>query len=941
MILAAVLVASTPSAFGVDFADDIRPLLNEHCVACHGGVKQAADISFIHRDAALSVIEPGEPDESTFIDRITSTDEYEVMPPPEHGHPLTKQQVKLFRDWIAEGAVWEQPWSYEGPRKSDPPSVENPDWCLTPIDAYVLARLEKEGIEPAPDAPAAQWLRRVTLDLTGIPPTPAQHDEFIAAITSDGAAAYESKVDELLRDPGFGHRWASVWLDQIRYADSRGLGLDGRREIWKYRDWVIKSLNDDMRFDDFTIKQIAGDLIPEPTINDRVATAASRLTQTNEEGGTDDEEFRIAAVMDRVSTVWQTWQGITFECVQCHSHPYDPINHEEYYKFAAFFNNSMDSDLNEEYPLVSVPLDPADEERASALDLDILRMQESIWQREYDLINGDQPGWWSIDDFTAESTGQTRVRVEQRAGHTEFATIDTLSAGTKIMIDAAVPKDQQTISALRMTFLPRDPESAKADSEWGFMLSYLDVKLVAPDSTETPVEFSRVIGDEPHPMKDPQQSLNAKNSDGFAAYSRIHYARTAAFILKEPISVPQGSRLMITLDNRAQMLGAFPLVTRRGFFEASSRPIFGKQLDTQALVRDRQQLKEWTDQRRKIPSSRTPVMAERPASLKRPTHVFIRGLFLTKGEQVQPGIPASLGTLSGDEQADRMTLAKWLVSPENPLTARVTVNRVWARIFGTGLVATEEDFGSSGERPSHPELLDHLALQFAGPQGFRIKTLVRSIVLSHTYRQSSMIREELQAGDPINRLLARGPRFRMPAEMVRDQALAASGLLADTFGGPPVYPPIPDGVWKPFSSGDRWNTAKVGDANRYRRTIYTYTKRSIPYPMMATFDAPSREFCNPRRLRSNTPLQALMTLNDATFVECAAALARRMESNGDDLDDQIRFGFLATASRPADDREMDSLRGLYRRSIQSGAKPDAAMNDVATVLLNLDEIMSK
>ncbi|MFG0267278.1 MAG: DUF1549 domain-containing protein, partial [Rhodopirellula sp. JB055] len=392
------------SASAVDFADDIQPILNEHCVACHGGVKQAGDLSFIHRDSALAVIEPGDVDGSYMIDRILSEDESEIMPPPEHGAPLTEEKIALLKTWIEEGAKWKQSWGYEPPVARGVPDVANPDACRQSIDRFVRSTLEEKGIQPAEDAPPHQWLRRVTLDLTGVPPTLAEVENFNAAAKERGDAAYAEKVDELLQSSGYGERWASVWLDQIRYADSRGLGIDGRRNAWKYRDWVIDSLNNDMPFDEFTIKQIAGDLLPDPSINDFLATTASRLTQTNEEGGTDDEEFRINAVMDRVSTVWQTWQGITFGCVQCHSHPYDPIEHEEFYEFMAFFNNTVDCDLSGEEPLLSVPLSNEDEELASQLDRRIRSLKQSIWHQEFEAVSDNELDWKHIDSLTASAT---------------------------------------------------------------------------------------------------------------------------------------------------------------------------------------------------------------------------------------------------------------------------------------------------------------------------------------------------------------------------------------------------------------------------------------------------------------------------------------------------------------------------------------------------------
>jgi hypothetical protein len=389
------------------------------------------------------------------------------------------------------------------------------------------------------------------------------------------------------------------------------------------------------------------------------------------------------------------------------------------------------------------------------------------------------------------------------------------------------------------------------------------------------------------------------------------------------------------------MLGAFPLVTRRGHVAVSDQPGFQERLDDARLQSDRQRLKSLREERKKIPSSPTPIMRQRPHSLRRPTHVFTRGLFLTKGEEVEPAVPASFVPLPPDAPANRLTLARWMVSDDNPLTARVAINRVWARLFGIGLVATEEDFGSSGERPFHPELLDHLAVKFQHQQGWSFKSLLRSIVLSSSYRQDAKIRPELLERDPQNRLLGHGPRFRMPAEMIRDSALAVSGLLSTKMHGEPVYPPIPDGIWKPFSGGDKWNTAEIGDPNRYRRSIYTYTKRSIPYPMFAAFDAPSREFCTPRRLRSNTPLQALMTLNDPTFVECGKALVEKMLGVGDETDAQIRYGFLAVTTRPPSTRELEALMHLYRQCREDDSSERDSLTAVASVLLNLDEITSK
>ena len=934
----------------IDFTSQIRPILRDHCLDCHGGVKQAADLSFIHRDAALEVIEAGNPDESLLIERLLSKDADEVMPPPEHGSPLTGDEIELLTRWIEQGASWEQPWAYQPPLTPKPPTVSSAQWCKQPLDRFVLASLDQQRISPAPEAPPAQWLRRVTLDLTGLPPTPEQIQRFLKSVETDGQGAYSHTVDELLKSPGYGERWASVWLDQVRYADSRGLGADGRREIWKYRDWVINAINEDMPFDEFTIKQIAGDLLPSPTIDDRVATAVHRLTQTNEEGGTDDEEFRINAVLDRVSTVWQTWQGVTFGCVQCHAHPYDPLQHEDFYRFAAFFNNTSDCDLNSELPLLAVPLDPADNAKASKLDQKIKALQHSIWKRESAALDAPEAHWQFLTAMTASANKSTEVAVEQRHGRAEYYTIDTLSSNTEITLEMPLKPQSQRLTAIRITIAPGDPKTARMDSEWGFVLSHVQATLKNQKGETTPITFTRVIGDEAAPFKNPNDSLNEKTNNGFAAYSRIHYPRTAVFVLESDVKVAEGSTLQIKIRNGVTELGAFPLIAKRGYVAVSHQPIFEPLLNFPKLLSDKQQLSVLQAERSMIPSSNIPVIAERPSHLKRPTHVFTRGLFLTKGKEVQPGVPNALpplprptsdATTGEDGSASRLELAQWLINGDNPLTARVTVNRVWARLFGAGIVATEEDFGSSGEPPSHPKLLDQLAFQFQNDFEWSRKQLIRTIVLSSTYRQDSKMRPELLETDADNRLLARGPRFRMPAEMIRDSALFVSGLLSPQMHGAPVHPPIPGGVWKPFQGGDKWKTPEIGNADRYRKSIYTYTKRSIPFPMFAAFDAPSREFCTPRRLRSNTPLQALMTLNDATFVECSKALAKKLLDSNDKLDSQLRYGFITATAREPSKSELTALTNLHKNCRQQQTNELDSMTAVASVLLNLDEIMSK
>jgi hypothetical protein len=956
-----VLFSSLISAAEVDFSTQIQPILNQHCVPCHGGVKQVADVSFIYREDALNVIEPGSPEDSYALERIKSTDEDERMPPPEHGPPLSKEEIQLLTSWIEEGAEWSEHWSFVAPEKSEIPSaVADDEWIRRRMDAFVLARLREEGLEPADDAEPDRWLRRVSLDLTGLPPSLETREAFLGAVASAGEAAYAAAVERLLNSPRFGERWASVWLDAVRYADSKGLGQDGRREIWKYRDWVIRAFNEDMPFDQFTVKQIAGDLLPNASMDDFIATACQRLTQTNEEGGTDDEQFRLEAVLDRVNTSWQVWQGVTFGCVQCHSHPYDPIRHEEYYKFAAYFNNTLDSDISNDEPRLAVPLSQEDYPRARNLDRQIKDLKEEYWQSGFELLQSAD-NWLEPKSLEVSTTSDTKLATETVDGAVQYHTVGTVAKNTDITLTIPIPDNQKTLTAIRFTGMPLEPTQALDYSEWGFVLSHVSANLVNEDGTTTALPIAYVIGDEAFPILDPQESLNPKSSHGFSAYSRIHHARNAAFVLKAPLSLGTNQRLQLTLKHKVVETGAFPLVAKRGSIAISNHDSFTQWLEDPRTLAIANKIKELEEERKSIPAVRTPILTSRPAHLARPSHVFERGNFLTKGAAVEPDVPAFLtssmqGELTTDEPP-RLQAAKWIASADNPLTARVAVNRFWGQLFGVGIVETQEDFGSAGSEPSNSRLLDDLSARFANEMEWSVKALLKEITLSSTYRQTSRASEDLLQQDPRNRLLARGPRNRIPAEMVRDQALAISGLISDKQFGPPVHPPLPAGVWKPFQGGDKWRTPEPGKADRYRRSIYTYTKRSIPFPMFAAFDAPSREFCSARRLPSNTPLQALMTLNDQTFTEAAEALATRMQTHGNTIQEQIAYGVKLATCREPKAIELDKLRSLYDRTLAKvsadmPSKPTdsaedivspskLAMTNVATVLLNLDEVLCK
>ncbi|WP_158222510.1 PSD1 and planctomycete cytochrome C domain-containing protein [Rhodopirellula sp. MGV] len=929
----------------IDFNRDVRPLFNEHCVACHGGVKQAGDLSFVYEDSVSYVVEPGDSDASAIIDRVLLDDDDESrMPPPEHGRALTEEEIDVLRRWIDAGAKWGKHWSYEELRARTVPVLNDDAFSRGRLDKFVLAKMRDAGLEPNDEADATRWFRRVALDLTGLPPTIDEVDLFKRQVQRSGEAAFGEALDRLLASPGFGQRWASVWLDVVRYADSRGLGLDSRRNIWQYRDWVVRAFNRDLPYDQFTVKQLAGDLIDQRTLDDLLATACHRSTQTNEEGGTDDETFRTEAVMDRVNTTWQTWMGLSFGCVQCHSHPYDPIEHDEYYQFLAFFNNSVDSDLGNDAPNFAFPLDPDDFQQALELDRQIEAKERQIWELTQGAAGIDhqwQP--WNVSEATTNNSTKADVAtIAEQAGyqHSGYQTVGTVAKNTKVVLEGTL-HDDGMLTAVQFTGLPKDTERAKAHSEWGYLISFFEASVINSDGAKRPLKFARVAADESHPILNPNDSLNSKTRNGAGPYSRIHYPRKTTFVLEQPTEVSAGERLEISLTFNGVETGAFPLVAHRGYVQLSSDPAWTDWLSKVEAIQ--KELDQLNGQRRRIRSTSTPVMSERPEKLKRPSFVFDRGNQLTKTDPVSPGTPGFLPDLervSADNQdASRLDLANWIVGPQNPLTARVAVNRVWSRIFGVGLVATEEDFGIAGESPTHPELLDDLAYRFQFEMDWSVKQLLREILISSVYRQSSAASEAKLAIDPSNRWLSRGPRTRLPAETIRDQALAIAGLLSETLDGPPVHPPIPTGIWNPFNAGDRWRTPENSDPDRYRRTLYTYMKRTIPYPIMASFDAPSREFCSVRRLPSNSPTQALMTLNDTTFVEAANAFAERMNRHEGDLETKLRHGFRLATCRVPNNQELQALLELSYAN--SSSQDPAGFISVATVLLNLDEVLCK
>ena len=854
----------------------------------------------------------------------------------------------------------------------------------------VLARLEKEGLTPSPAADKYTLARRVALDLTGLPPDAA----LVKRLFDDSAPeAYERLVDELLRSPAFGERWARVWLDLARYADTKGYEKDLARTIWRYRDWVIEAFNKDLPYDQFTRDQLAGDLVPGATLDQYLATAFHRNTMVNDEGGTDDEEFRVAAVKDRVDTTLQVWMGLTAGCAKCHNHKYDPVSQKEYYQLYAFFNQTEDADTADEAPKLPTPT-REQQEKIARLQVDWMKVRQELYTYSNDFkaaaakweVGAKLRSGWTVAKPTAmtAASGSTlkliddnSVLVEARRPARETYTI-------------AIPAGTKPVTGIRLEVLPDKSHPrggvGRSENDGNFVLSRFAVKAKAKDGKTTDLAIASALADfsqDEYPVEHALQNPDPKKRGWAVAPKQLKIHR-AVFALTQPYTPAEGAEFEITLDHQFEFTyPGFSIGRFRLFLTSDADPSITGELPGElriiltipperrtaeqqgfvwAFFADvapekkplRDQLAAVTKAIEAVPVPQTPIMRDRPPGKHRASRVHVRGNFLDQGEVVEPGVPAAFHPFPADVPKNRLGLASWLLHPDNPLTARVAVNRFWAQLFGRGLVETQEDFGSQGQPPSHPELLDWLAVRFR-EMNWSMKGLVKSIVMSATYRQSSRMTSDLRKTDPTNRLLARGPRFRLEAEMIRDQALAASGLLSKKMFGPSVMPPQPDGLWKSAYSGATWVTATGED--RYRRGLYTFAKRTAPYPAATTFDAPSRELCTVRRITTNTPLQALVTLNDTAFVEMAQALARQMQMAGATPEEWIANGLQRALVRPAKPEEVAVLKDLYEVRLKHAADhPEeakklapngtpvaelAALTAVANVILNLDEFLNK
>lgn len=995
----------------VDFIRDIQPILAANCWKCHGGDKASGQLRLDVKALAMkggisgAVIIPGFSRDSRLIQRLTGADGQQRMPPG--GPPLQPAQIELIRRWIDEGAAWpdqssisnlkseiSKHWAFIAPARPALPAVKNRAWPRNPIDRFILARLDEQHLTPSPAATKTTLIRRLSLDLTGLPPTLEEIDKFLADTSPD---AYEKLVERLLASPHYGERWGRWWLDAARYADTNGFEKDLPRSIWPYRDWVIRAFNQDIPFDQFTIEQLAGDLLPDATTESRVATGFLRNSMLNQEGGVDPEQFRVEGLIDRVDAIGKAFLGLTINCAQCHNHKFDPIRQDEYYKFYAFLNS-------DDEPEIEVP-DAAILKKRAAIQSAITAIEDELIAKTPDLsermtewesrMRYDESQWTPLTDadifaafgvkfdkledgsFVARGDNSTsnnykvtaRTQLRNITGfRIEFLTDQSLPRGgpgrapdgsfyvSEFSVEAAPIKMPAAVRKIALKNASSDFERA------GFPVSnVIDGSLKTHWSSDAgPVRRNQ----------DRRMVFAAEAPLGFAGGTALTFQLAQKFdeSIKNGNVMPNVGRFRISVTT-AERPYADPLPTtvRRLLSIPAERRTQEQQREIFSFYRTT--VAGWADANRRIdalmkdwPYGPT-TLALAPRQQPRETHLFRRGDWKRPGEVVTPDTPSALHPFPPNAPRNRLGLAKWIVDKRNPLTARVIVNRVWQQYFGAGLVTTPEDFGARCERPSHPELLDWLAVEFM-EHGWSLKHLHRLIVSSAVYRQSSKVTPHLLEADPTNRWLARAPRLRVEAEIIRDIALSASGLLSPKIGGPSVYPPIPDGVLNlGYGAPMPWPVATGED--RYRRGMYTFWKRSVPYPGLLVFDQPNGDFSCTRRIRSNTPLQALTTLNDQVFVEAAQALALRVWKEGGATDrERMIYAFRLCTGRRPDQFELTRLLGLLadQQSYFSGrtaaavyvSSPDpnrlpedvdlhkvAPWTMVARVLLNLDETITK
>jgi len=1059
---AGVLLLLAPVTYGeVDFAHEVRPILSDHCFACHGpdDQKRKAKLRLDIQEDALGdrdgypVIVAGDSEKSELVGRITAEEEGDLMPPPAFGKPLTPEQIEILRQWIDEGAAWEEHWAFTPVEQPPPPKVEFADAVRNPIDSFILARLQPENLTPSPEAGRETLLRRVTFDLTGLPPSVEEVEAFLA---DDSADAYETAVDRLLASPRYGEHMARGWLDAARYGDTHGLHLDNYREMWPYRDWVVQAFNENKPFDQFVLEQLAGDLLENPTDEQLIATGFNRCHITTSEGGSIEEEVYVRNVVDRVVTTGAVFMGLTMDCTRCHDHKFDPLTMDDFYSFYAYFNSldgpALDGNRKDPKPVLKVPNAQQRSEqealtgfitqsetrlRADWPEVDAL---QEAWEKALQESLLSEPRLLTVQNFTADSV---------EADYLEAETLEAESIETKAFKASNFKADRlearnvvaRGFKAASVTIHSAASGDAKADQPAAVALG--DWYSVGPFNDNERYLRSRKHGPEGKAVE-LEEEFETETGEKLKWKKRADYVdgkphtdlpgdQAANFLYRKIVS-PKDQKIAISLGsddgirvflNNKQLLnqlvqrGVEPdqetvelplkagdnhLLIKILNFGGNSGYYFALRTDVQVLpeavynlamneeielnadqqaqlrtyyrnqVSDHPEVVAVRDALKKARTDLNDLDRQIPTTLvyrerEEPRDAFLlkRGEYDQRGEQVGRRTPRILPPMDAGLSNDRLGLAKWLVDPEHPLTARVTVNRLWQQLFGTGIVKTSEDFGSQGEPPSHPELLDWLAAQFL-EDGWDVKRTLKRMVMSATYRQSSKVTHELLQRDPQNRLLARGARFRLDAEMLRDQALFVSGLLNETMGGPSVKPPQPEGLWFAvgYSGSDTVRfTPDEGDEKVHRRTLYTFIKRTSPPPQMSTFDAPSRESCVLRRERTNTPMQALLLWNDPQYVEAARVFAQRVLAEGGETDGQrAEYLFHVATGRLPSAAELNDLMQAVREEhehyranesaaaelVRVGSAPVleavdapelAAWTMTANLVLNLDEVIMK
>ncbi len=1020
LAVAAVSHAATP-----DFNKEIRPILSNYCFHCHGpdekerkggenGLRLDTLEGALVDLGGYKAIVPGDPDKSELIKRLITDDDDEFMPPKKTGKVLNKREIDLLRAWIKGGAPYAKHWAYEAPKRPVVPPVPAAAWEVrNPIDAFIFERLAKEKLKPQPEADRPTLARRAALDLTGLPPSPEEVDAFVK---DTAANAFEHFVDAQLAKPAYGEHWARMWLDLARYADSAGFADDPSRNIWAYRDYVIRAYNSNKPFDQFSIEQIAGDLLPNPTEEQIIATAFHRNTLTNSEGGTPDEEYRSAAIVDRANTTMAVWMGTSFACAQCHTHKYDPISHHEYFQMYAFFNNTEDDDRRNEEPLLHFYSESQKQQRTK-ISAEIAEMETGLKNLGPDVLaKADQwvktapvkVEWNEFYPTTAKAESGTPLSIvaggkvlagKNNAKTDSYTFTFTLKAPQKITAIKVATLTHESlpgmgpgfaagnftitrIHASQVPAVPKQPDS-----------SPIKFKSATADFTQENYDAASVIADAPKADK--------KKKLGWAIGGGTGESHSITLLAATPVELPAGTTLSVTLEMKSGAAGHNPGLVR---IATTSSDKIGENLailaaaqasmaklpnnvdsewkfyratdaERAAFLRDyylRQHSPEMKPKwdklaalRRQLDSIRpdtVPIQRELAESKRRKTQIHIRGNYLNLGDAVTEGVPAIFHPLPKDAPMNRLSLARWLVDGKNPLTARVVANRYWESIFGIGIVRTSEEFGAQGEQPSNAELLDWLATELVALK-WDTKAFLKTLVTSAAYRQSSRVTPEALERDPENQLVSRGPRVRHTAEMVRDQALAVSGLLSPKMYGPSVRPAQPSsGLAAAFGGKLDWKASEGED--RVRRGIYTEWRRTSPYASMMTFDATSREVCTIRRNRSNTPLQALVTLNDPVYIEAAQALARRISNAAKTPEERTRAAWSFVLQRePSPSESQRTLQLLADARTQFaqdpkkatematnpiGAAPKdadltelAAWTAVSNVLLNLDETLMK